>query len=61
MADENATQKLGSPISVEFTPDGRQAIRRAAYLSERSLSAFIRQAALDAAARVNEKAMPRAA
>jgi uncharacterized protein (DUF1778 family) len=54
MADEQATQKLGSPISVEFTSDGRQAIRRAAYLTEQSLSAFVRAAALKAAARVND-------
>jgi uncharacterized protein (DUF1778 family) len=54
MTDKHATQKLGSPISVEFTPDGRQAIRRAAYLSEQSLSAFVRAAALQAAAAVTD-------
>ena len=61
MTDDNATQKLGKPISVEFTAEGRQEIRRACFLSERSMSAFIRQAALDAAARVNADALPKAA
>lgn len=52
MAKVTGTQKLGSPISVEFGPDGRQQVRLAAFLSERSLSAFVREAALKAADRV---------
>ena len=54
MTGKSATQKLGSPISVEFPAEGRQAVRRAAYLSERSMSAFIREAALKAAQAINE-------
>ena len=55
-------QKLGAPISVEFPPEGRQLIRKAAYLTEQSLSAFVRAAALKAAARtVRDDETPKAA
>ena len=52
MTNPTPKQKLGAPISVEFPADGRQMIRHAAYLSEQSLSAFVRAAALKAAASV---------
>jgi uncharacterized protein (DUF1778 family) len=54
MAKATEKQKLGSPISVEFAAEGRQMIRKAAYLSEQSLSAFVRAAALKAAAAVTD-------
>lgn len=54
MARATEKQKLGAPISVEFPADGRQMIRKAAYLSEQSLSAFVRAAALKAAEAVTD-------
>ena len=62
MTQDGTKQKLGAPISVEFPPEGRQLIRKAAYLSEQSLSAFVRAAALKAAARtVQDEDTPKAA
>lgn len=55
---------LTAPQSVVFTLDERRQVREAAFLSEQSISAFIRQAAVKAAARVCRQsgaAMPRAA
>lgn len=55
MTNPSSKQKLGAPISVEFPAEGRQLIRKAAYLSEQSLSAFVRAAALKAAAAVTDE------
>lgn len=55
---------LTAPQSVVFTLDERRAVREAAYLSEQSISAFIRAAAVKAAQRVAKQtltAMQRAA
>jgi uncharacterized protein (DUF1778 family) len=54
MTKPTVKQKLGSPISVEFPAEGRQMVRKAAFLSEQSLSAFVRAAALKAAAAVTD-------
>ena len=43
---------LTAPQSVVFSLDERREVRHAAYLSEQSVSAFIRAAAVKAAARV---------
>lgn len=47
---------LTAPQSVVFTLDERRMVREAAYLSEQSISAFIRAAAVKAAQRVTKTA-----
>ena len=44
------------PMSVKLSAEERQELRRVAYLSDKSMGAFIREAALAAAKRVTAKA-----
>lgn len=44
-----------TPLSVSFSMGERATVRKAAFLSEQSVSAFIRAAAVKAAQRVTER------
>lgn len=55
MASDGTAQRgkmLTAPLSVAMTGDERLLVRRAAYLSDESVSAFMRAAAVKAAQRV---------
>lgn len=64
MADEVVTRTRGirtTPLSVSFSLDERAEVRQAAYLTDQSVSAFIRAAAVKAAQRTNERKLRKAA
>lgn len=55
MTDKDAGQRrevLGAPLSVQMKPSERQIVRHAAFLSDASVSAFVRAAAVKAATRL---------
>lgn len=47
--DKTQQEPLGDPVSVQFTRSGKRLVRKAAALSDQSMSAFIRAAAEQAA------------
>lgn len=55
----SATSVDPKPISVKITPEGRRKIRLAAYLTEMTISSFVRAAAERAAERAIQQAAAR--
>jgi len=54
-ADTTPTAIRTTPLSVSFSLGERATVRKAAFLSDQSVSAFIRAAAVKAAQRVTER------
>ena len=64
MASEETTQRrevLGAPLSVQMKASERGLVRRAAFLSDESVSAFVRSAAVKAATRLLAREQKKAA